>query len=166
MLTIPDLSQLIPGKTFDFELLITNRGKKPVVIPQSLDWQDVDSGGPDWRYLEADVALQVTPDGGRQRGYIDLGLRFYGSDERPSTELVLAPGDGVRILGSCQLPLSMSVDGKPIQKGKMGGSFNVSTEWLHPAPTAAVPDGYRSEGRTIVSAEAEPRYPVSLLPAR
>jgi hypothetical protein len=123
VLTVPDPSELIPGKPFDFELLVTNRGKKTVVIPQSLDWDDVNSGGPDWRYRVANVVLQVAPDGGHQRGHIDLGLQFYGSDEKPLTELVLAPGDGVRIFGTGQLPVSMNINGYPILKGKLSGSF-------------------------------------------
>jgi hypothetical protein len=166
VLTVPDPSELIPGKPFDFELLVTNRGKKTVVIPQSLDWDDVNIGGPDWRYRVANVVLQVAPDGGHQRGHIDLGLQFYGSDEKPLTELVLAPGDGVRIFGTGQLPVSMNINGYPILKGKLSGSFWIHTECLHTAPTATVPDGFSSDGRTIFSAESEPRYPVNLQSAR
>lgn len=166
VLTVHDPSQLIPGKTFDFELLITNRSHKAIVVPQSLNWEDVDTGGADWRYRSAIVGLQVEPDGSRQRASIGLKLELYSSDDRPSTELVLKPGDAIRILGSARLPVAMSINGKPILQGKLAGSFTVTSNWLHPAPTPAVPEGYSSEDRTIFSAESVPTYPVTLLPAR
>jgi hypothetical protein len=164
VLTVVNPSGLAPGDPFDFELLITNRGKKPIVLPQSLNWGDVDTGGKEWRYISADVTLQVAPDGGHQRAWLDLGLSFYGSDERPGTELVLNPGDRARILGSGRLPLSMNINGSPIRKGTLAARFSVSKVWLHPAPTKDVPDGYRAESRTVAAAETEPQYPVEFKP--
>ncbi len=160
-LTVDDPSGLVPGKPFDFELLVTNHGKRSVVLPQSLNWEDVDSGGSEWRYVSASVTVQVAPDEGRQRGSVDIGLELYGSREKPSTELALKPGDSVRILGSSRLPLNMNINGNPIGKGKIAVSFSVNSVWLRPAPTTNAPDGYRAESRTVFIAESETRYPVN-----
>jgi len=161
--TIDNPTNLKRGNRFDYELVITNQGNKTLVIPQCLNWEDVESGSRDQRYIWATVGVKVSAKGDLE-SELDGGLTLYGTEERPSSELVLKSGESVRILGSEILPISMSINGKIIGEAKLAGVFYVGSGWLHRTPTPTIPDGYRDETRLLLSAVAEEQYLVSLGP--
>ena len=163
--TVENQDQLAPGQRFDYELLITNNKRVPVVIPQSLDWSDVDMGGSSQKYLGASIAISVCCVG-KQDGQLTDNIQLYGSDERPSTELTLMPGDSVRILGSAVLPLRYTINDHPIFKGTLKGHVSLTEAFFHRTPTPQHPDAYRTEGRTLMSVTATEEYPIDLTPQR
>jgi hypothetical protein len=157
---INDPNSLKPGNRFDYEMVITNQGKDTVSIPQTLNWEDVETGSDDQPYLWANVDIRVTA--GNLEGSIADDFRLYGAEDKPSTEVVLRPGDSVRILGWVMLPLNMSINKKRIRKATLEGAFHLGTGWLHRTHTLEFPDAYRTEEVLLSSASASERYPTDL----
>jgi hypothetical protein len=159
--TIDNPDQLRPGSRFDFELTITNKDKGPVVIPQSSDWSDVDMASSSQKYLSASVGISVCCVGELEGDLTDLVV-LYRSDERPSTELVLMPGDSLQILGSAMLPISMSINDHRIGKAVLRGRFALSSEAYRRTPMPQRLDGYTLEDHRLVLATASEEYPIDL----
>jgi len=132
--TIDNPANLKRDHRFDYELVITNRGNKALVIPQCLNWEDVDTGSRDQRFVWASVGIKVRTKDDLE-GELNGGLTLYGAEDRPSSELVLKPGESVRILASVTLPISMSINHKPIGEAKLVGVFHVGNGWLYRTPT-------------------------------
>jgi hypothetical protein len=157
---IDDPSSLNAGDRFDYELVITNQGRNPVVIPRALNWYDVQTGNGEpnsW----ASVDIRVDAGDGLEAS-LPNGLKLYGTKDKDWSEVTLAPGDSVRILGSVTLPLSMGINQKRVGKATLIGAFHLGTMWVHRTPTVEDPDAYRTESRWLFSAFASERYPTDL----
>jgi hypothetical protein len=157
---IDDPSTLKAGDRFDYELVLTNQGTNPVVIPEALNWEDVQAGDSE-SYLWASVDIRVDPGDGLEAS-LPNGLKLYGTKDKHWSEVALAPGDSVRILGSVTLPISMNINTKRVGKATLKGGFHLGTMWVHRTPTVEDPDAYRTESRWLFSAVARERYPVDL----
>src|SRR5271167_799141 len=93
---------LKPGSHVDYELVITNTGTKAIAIPRTLDWKAVDTGSFEQRYVNGSVILKLRTK--EMETFIPSNLSLYSTDQKPSTTLVLAPGDSIRLLGTTVLP--------------------------------------------------------------
>src|SRR5271169_635680 len=100
ILSLPDPSHLLIGKPFDYELLVTNRSGKPVLLPEAVAWSDVDDiGQREKRYQNLQISFEVFADDGNL-GFLAPCMTLYGKDTRPATMVTLQDGQSVRILGS------------------------------------------------------------------
>jgi hypothetical protein len=96
-----DSPSLEIGSRLGYEIELVNKRSTDLAIPQSLDWADVDSGEHLQQYETANVNFDLKfRDGARTA--IEGNIAFYGKKSKPSTMLVLHPGDSVRILGNTQ----------------------------------------------------------------
>jgi hypothetical protein len=157
---IDDPSSLQAGNRFDYELLITNQGKNPVVIPRALSWEDAQTGDGELNSW-ASVDIRVDAGDGLEAS-LPNGLKLYGTEDKPWSEVALAPGDSVRILGSITLPLSMGINQTRVGRATLKGAFHLGKMCIHRTPTVEDPDAYRTESWWLFSAVASERYPVDL----
>ena len=99
-LTIPLFTNLIVGDPFDYELLITNKSGKPIQLPQSVAWSDIDDGTErEQHYQWLDASFDIFG-GGTALGVMSANLVLYGKPSNPATMVTLKPGDSLRILAS------------------------------------------------------------------
>ena len=164
--TVDDLSEVTATVPTDYEMVITNRGKDSVVIPRSLDWKDVDTGTSEQRFERAVVLFQLSAEGGSDTWLSKGGVTLYSSDDRPSSQLVLGPGDSIRILGSTVLADPKMV-GLKLGKATLSAQFCLtSVVWLRPDPAKDAPKKNGAEpgwqGRSLRCASVEQKYEVSL----
>jgi hypothetical protein len=157
---IDDPSNLRAGERFDYELVVTNRGNRPVAVPRALNWEDVQIGDGD-PYSWASVDIRVDAGDGLEAS-LPYSLKLYGSKDKPWSEVVLGFGESVRILGSDRLPVSMNINAKPVAKATVKSIFHLGTMRLYRTPSGEVPDAYRSESRWSFSAIAGEQYPTHL----
>ena len=157
---INDVNGLTAGNPFEYELLITNRGKDPVAIPQALNWGDVQVGESEpYSWALVDIRVDV---GHGLEANLPNSLKLYGSRDKQWSEIELGPGDSVRILGSMTLPVSMNINTKEVGKAALKGLFHLGTMRVYRTPTAAQTDAYRTESHWLFSAVAHQSYPANL----
>ena len=157
---VADPGGLTPGRPFEYELVVTNRSKSPVLIPRALNWEDVAAGDGEpysWAWVELGVDI-----GDGVEGSLPYTLKLYGAKDKTWSEIVLGPGESVRILGSQMLPTSMNINSKPVGKAILKGQFHLGTMRLCHTPTAQYPDAYRTESRWAYSAVASEGYFIDL----
>jgi len=157
---IDDPSGLGAGERFDYELLITNRSSNPVVIPQALNWEDIQTGNGE-PYSWASVDIRVDAGDGLEAS-LPYSLKLYGSKDKAWSEVVLEPGASIRILGSDRLPVSMNINAKAVGRATLKGVFHLGTMRLYRTPSGEVSDAYRTESRWAFSAAAGEGYPMDL----
>jgi hypothetical protein len=90
------------GSRVDYDLVITNTGRKAVAIPRTLDWKEIGSNSSGRRYVRGTVEFQLSAE--NMTTIIPILLNVYSVDEKPATALVLRPGDTIRFLGNIVLP--------------------------------------------------------------
>ncbi|MGO9519423.1 MAG: hypothetical protein ACLPND_20495 [Candidatus Korobacteraceae bacterium] len=157
---IADPGGLRAGRPFEYELMVTNRSKGPVLIPRALNWQDVEAGDGEpnsWAWVDLRVDI-----GDGLQGGLPHELKLYGSKDKTWSEAVLAPGETMHILGSGMLPTSMNINGKQVGKATLKGMFHLGTMRLYHTPTAQYPDAYRTESHWVFSAAANEGYAIDL----
>jgi hypothetical protein len=165
--TIDDPANVTATSRMDYQMVITNTGKKSVVIPRSLDWKDVDTASSELRFLRASLLFQLRAKDGSDIWLSKGGVTLYSSDDRPSTRLVLGPGDSVRILGSTTLA-GTTVAGSKSGKAMLSAQFCVgSVVWTRPTPTkdASKESGTLPgwKGQSLGCASVESNYEVNLV---
>jgi len=158
--TIENPHQLTSGGRFDYEMVITNTSKTSLVIPRNADWAGVDLRASGGKYLGATIGVSICPE--KDECALDDYIVLYGWDDQPSSELILMPGDSVRILVSAELTTRMSINNHEISKAFLRGNFKLEREWLHSTPTPSQLDGYSTEGQMILSVAAKGQYPIDL----
>ena len=57
--TIPDAANLTPGSRFDYELVVTNNQNVSIVIPQTLDWKEIDQGRVSQNFVRATSSVHM-----------------------------------------------------------------------------------------------------------
>ena len=163
--TISDAANLTPGSRFDYELVVTNNQSVPIAIPQALDWKEIDQGRPSQNFVRATLSvhmgcLEHEPIGlNDELGGLDYVV-LYGSDERPETEIMLGPGESVRILGSGLMPLHRNMICQSKGTATFFANFQVSAMALQRKPEPAMPDAYWLDGRLGVVANGHKEYPI------
>jgi len=159
MLTIKDPRNLVAGSRFDYELLVTNDSNASVVIPKMLDWNEIDDGHARQTFWRANLLIQVECLQ-YSSGKLDL-LAFNGSDQRPETEVMLKPGESVRILGSGLMPLPSTVSCESEDAAVFRVFFDVFEAAMRRNPEPALPDAYDLDERLAVVANAKRKYPIT-----
>jgi hypothetical protein len=86
---------------------------------------------------------------------------LYGSDERLETEIMLNPGDSVRILGSVSMLLHSNMRCRSQGTAKFLATFQISTVSLRRKPEAAIPDAYSADERMFAIANGKKEYPIT-----
>jgi hypothetical protein len=157
---INDMYHLTTGERFDYELEITNRGRAPVVIPRALNWEDIQTrDGEPFSWASLDIRVDA---GDGLQGSLPYALKLYAARDKPWSEVVLEPGERVRILGSDMLPVSMNINAMPVGKATLKAIFHLGTMRLYQTPAAGDPDAYRTESRWSYAAVAGEAYPIDL----
>jgi hypothetical protein len=165
VLTIPDSTNLTPGGRFDYELVVTNDQNVSIAIPQTLDWKEIDQGRASQHFVRARLSLHIGclgrgagPD--RGSGGLDYVV-LYGSDERPGTEIMLGPGESVRILGSGLIPLHPNMICQSKGTSTFSANFEIDAITLQRKPEPGLPDGYSTQERPVVIANGHKEYPIT-----
>ena len=159
VLTISDPTNLAPGNHFDYELLVTNDSNASVVIPQSFDWKEIDDGQASQNFVQANMLLQI---GCLKTLAGDMDhIVFYGSDERPGTEITLNVGESVRILGSGVVPIHPDQGCQSQTMVTFHVDFHVDAIALTREPKSTKPDAYTMEQKVIVVANGRKEYPIT-----
>ena len=86
---------------------------------------------------------------------------LYGSDERQGTEIMLRPGESVRILGSGLMPLHGSMICQSKGTATFFANFQVSAVSLQRKPQPLRPDAYDVDDRLMVVANGHKEYPIT-----
>jgi hypothetical protein len=162
VVTITGSTSLTPGSPFDYELLVTNDSNAPVVIPQSFDWKEIDNGQTRQHFVRANLLVQLeclkyTMD------KLDLVV-FYGSDERPETEVTLRVGESVRILGSGLVPTQPNLRCQSQPKATVRVFFEVEGITLNREAETTIPDAYSIDRQLLVVANGRKEYPITYPP--
>lgn len=166
--TIPDAANLTPGSRFDYELVVTNNQNVPIAIPQALDWKEIDRASASQNFVRATLSvhmgcLEREPVGlSNESGGLDYVV-LYGSDERPGTEIMLGPGESVRILGSGLMPLHGNMNCQSKGTATFFARFQVSAVALQRKPEPLRPDAYSLDDRLMVVANGHKEYPITYL---
>ncbi len=99
-LALPAFPNLTVGAPFNYQLTVTNRSAKPILLPKSLSWADVEEAGQrELVYEELVTSFAVLSENG-DRGVMQGHLALYGKETNPATMMTLQPGESVRILGT------------------------------------------------------------------
>jgi hypothetical protein len=159
ILTIADPRNLGAGSRFDYELLVTNDSNASVVIPKALDWNEVDDGHARQSFVRATLLMQVECLQ-YSSGELDHFV-LYGSDKRPETEVMLKPGESVRILGSGLMPLPPTASCQSEDTATFRVFFGVYATTLQREPEPAMPDAYGIDEGLFVVANAKKKYPIT-----
>jgi len=157
---INDPDHLTAGERFDYELVVTNQSKAPVAIPRVLNWEDIQTGDGE-AYSWASIDIRVDAGDGLEAS-LAYSLKLYGTKDKTWSEVVLEPGESVRILGSDRLPVSMNINAKPVGRGTLKGIFHLGTMRLYRTPIAGDADAYSTESRWAFLAVAGERYLMDL----
>jgi hypothetical protein len=139
-------------------LLVTNDSNASVVIPQTLDWKQIDNGQTRQSFVRATLLVQVeclkyTSD------VLDQVV-LYGSHEKPETEVTLKIGDSVRILGSGLVPLHPNLRCQSQAAAMVRVNFDVYGVTLKRDPEPSVPDAYSIDEQLLVVANGKKLYPI------
>ncbi|MGC2111730.1 MAG: hypothetical protein WA655_19595 [Candidatus Korobacteraceae bacterium] len=152
-LKLPAFSNLIVGEPFDYELLITNKSDKAILLPQSLSWSNVDDGSEsEQRYQELEASFAVLADDG-DRGAIQGNLVLYGKETNPATMIVLKPGRSVRILGSADFAPAWDHPPAPGTGMHLVAYLAVNSARLRPRNGQS--DTYRDDERQLYWAQSQ-----------
>ena len=154
--TMADPARLEPGSHFDYELLVTNDSNASVVVPQTFDWKEIDNGQVSQNFVQANLWLNT----GCLNNYSTELDHFvlYGSDDRPGTQLLLKPGDSVRILGSATMPLHSNLTCQSQGTAKFLATFQISAVALRRKPVAGIPEAYSADERMSAIANGKTEY--------
>ena len=164
--TIPDAANLTPGSRFDYELVVTNNQNVPIAIPRTPDWKEIDQGRPSQNFVRAtlSVHMECLEDEplrlNNELGGLDYVV-LYGSDERQGTEIMLRPGESVRILGSGLMPLHGNMICQSKGTATFFANFQVSAVALQRKPEPLRPDAYWLDDRLMVVANGHKEYSIT-----
>jgi hypothetical protein len=158
ILTITDPGNLVAGSRFDYELVVTNDSNESMVIPQTLDWSEIDDGHTSQTFVRAILSVQM--ECSQILGELNH-FALYGSDKRPETEVTLKPGESVRILGSSLMPLPPTEACQSEDTATFGADFEVYATTLKREPVPAMPEGYAIDERKLIVANAKKKYPIT-----
>jgi hypothetical protein len=158
ILTITDPRNLVAGSRFDYELVVTNDANESIVIPQTLDWNEIDDGHASQTFVRATLSMPM--ECSQILGELNH-FALYGSDKRPETEVTLNPGESVRILGSALMPLPPTASCQSEDTATFGVDFEVYATTLKREP--AMPDAYGIDERKLAVANAKKKYLITNL---
>jgi hypothetical protein len=132
------------GDRLDYEVLITNVSSENVVLPQSLSWAEVaEPGAKRQKYVEASLSITLTTDEGGS-GSFPVDVTLYGTPSRPSTLVVLKPGDSMRIQArSTLIPNRLSGLGEGPERAHLRADFAADWTELDPASVPKMANAYR-----------------------
>ncbi len=160
---LPDGLRLPIGETYDYEVTVTNKSKKEVLLPRSTEWSDLVDGHPkELKYDELEVQFIFA---GRDTGHTYLGgnLLLYGRVSKPSTMIALQPGDFLRVRGRVTLNAPwMPIPADSIVKVHMEAALILRSAWLHPAPDPVYADAYSNDRKEIYFIRSENMLPAEL----
>jgi hypothetical protein len=149
-------STLPIGQTYDYEVTINHKGTKEVRLPRCIEWSDIVDGRPkELRYKTLEVVLIFhSPKTGNT--YLGGNLLLYGNSAKPSTMVALQPGDTLRLRGRVKLDAPwLPIPANSVIPAKMRAAVSLTDVWLHPTPTAEVPDGYSEDPKEIYFVKSE-----------
>ena len=149
-------STLPIGQTYDYEVTINHKGTKEVRLPRCIEWSDIVDGRPkELRYKTLEVVLIFhSPETGNT--YFGGNLLLYGNSAKPSTMVALQPGDTLRLRGRVKLDAPwLPIPANSVIPAKMRAAVSLTDVWLHPTPTAEVPDGYSEDLKEIYFVKSE-----------
>jgi len=149
-------STLPIGQTYDYEVTINHKGTKEVRLPRCIEWSDIVDGRPkELRYKTLEVVLIFhSPETGNT--YFGGNLLLYGNSAKPSTMVALQPGDTLRLRGRVKLDAPwLPIPANSVIPAKMRAAVSLTDVWLHPTPTAEVPDGYSEDPKGIYFVKSE-----------
>jgi hypothetical protein len=151
------------GQTYDYEVTITNKSTKEVLLPRCIEWSDIVDGHPkELRYKTLEVVLIFnSPKTGS--AYMGSNLLLYGRSAKPSTMVLLQPGDTLRLRGRVKLnPPWLPIPANSVIAVKMRAAVSLADVWLHPTPTTEAPDGYSEDPKEIYFVKSENILPAEL----
>ena len=153
LFTIADPTNLTPGSRFDYELLVTNDSDASIMIPQTLDWKEIDEAHARQSFVRADLFVNM----GCLNNFSDEldHVVLYGSDQRPGTGITLNLGESARILGSGLIPLHPNMKCQSKGTATFLVSFQVNTMTLQRTPKPAMRDGYTVDEQLFAIANAK-----------
>jgi len=159
LFTIADPTNLTPGSRFDYELLVTNDSDASIMIPQTLDWKEIEEAHARQSFVRADLFVNM----GCLNNFSDEldHVVLYGSDQRPGTGITLNLGESARILGSGLIPLHPNMKCQSKGTATFLVSFQVNTMTLQRTPKPAMRDGYTVDEQLFAIANAKKEYPIS-----
>ncbi len=158
VVTITGSTNLTPGSPFDYELLVTNDSNVPVVIPQTFDWKEIDTGQASQTFVRATMLVQ----GECLKYTSDVLDQFvlYGSHEKPETEVTLKIGDSVRILGTGLVPVHPNLRCQSQAAAMVRVNFEVYGMTLKRKPEPAMPDAYSMDEQLLVVANGKREHSI------
>ena len=151
------------GQTYEYEVNITNKSTKEIRLPRCIEWSDIVNGRPkELQYKTLEVVLIFhSPQNGNT--YLGGNLLLFGSSAKPSTMVALQPGDTLRLRGRVKLDAPwLPIPANSVIPVKMRAAVSLSDVWLHPTPTAEVPNGYSEDPKEIYFVKSENNLPVEL----
>lgn len=100
-LTVRNPEILILNQAFEYELLVTNDTREGIVIPQSLDPDDVEEAGEKLQdFMQAYISFEVEVERNSRSFTGPDFVSLYGKTSKPYTFVKLERGESVRILGT------------------------------------------------------------------
>lgn len=153
IVTITGSTNLTPGSHFDYELLVTNDSNASVVIPQTLDWKEIDDRQTRQSFVRATLLVQV--ECLKYTSDVLDHVVLYGSHEKPETEVTLKIGDSVRILGSGLVPIHPNLRCQSQAAAMVRVNFEVYGVTLKRDPEPSVPDAYSIDEQLLVVANGK-----------
>lgn len=158
VVTISGSTNLTPGSHFDYELLVTNDSNASVVIPRTLDWEEIDNGQARQKFARATLLVQV--ECLKYTSDVLDHVALYGSREKPETEVTLNIGDSVRIRSSGLVPPHPNLRCQSQPTAMVRVNFEVYGMTLKREPEPAMPDAYSMDEQLLVVANGKKEYPI------
>lgn len=152
-LSLPAQANLVVGEPFDYELLVTNKSAKEMLLPQSLSWSDVEDGSErEQRYEELETSLAVIAEDG-DRGVIEGNLVLYGKDMNPASMIALKPGASIRILGRTTFDPVWNTPPAPSMGMRLVAYLAVNSARLRPKSSQG--DSYSDDEQRVYWAQSQ-----------
>lgn len=161
--SLPDGPRLPIGETYDYEVTVTNKSKKVMSLPRSIEWSDLADGHPkELKYDEMEINFIFSS---REQGntYLGSNLMLYGRASKPSTIVALQPGDSMRLRGRVELTAPwLPLPENAVVPVHMRAALVVSSCWLHPATDPIYPDAYLNDRKEVYFIRSQNMLPAEL----
>jgi hypothetical protein len=142
------------GDPFAYELLLTNRSDKDVMVPRSVRWSDTaDKNGRPQTYQELAISFAVVGRDGNKLPFNAI-LSLYGSKDNPDSMVALGPGESMRILGSTYLYPKLAPNAEP-PAGNLQAYLAVNSVNLVPVAGANCSDCFLDHERHLYWTQSE-----------
>ncbi len=162
-LDLPDGPRLPIGQPYDYEVTVTNKSKKVISLPRSIEWSDLADGHPtELKYDEMEINFIFSS---REQGntYLGSNLMLYGRASKPSTMVALQPGDAMRLRGRVELTAPwLPIPANAVVPVHLRAALVVGSCWLHPAPDPVNPGAYLNDRKEVYFIPSQSMLPVEL----